>query len=50
MGPISAKFTNYIMLALEGQRFVKLEPSFKDKPREEAENILYLMFKDTLPE
>jgi hypothetical protein len=46
MDPISAKFINYIMLALEGQRFVKLEPQFKEKPREEAENILFIMFNE----
>lgn len=50
MGPVSAKFINFIMLALEGQRFVKLEPSFKEKLREDAENILYLIFNESTPE
>lgn len=41
---VAAEFRNYIMIALEGQRFVRLEKNYKEDIRENAENILYLLF------
>lgn len=38
------------MLALEGQKFVKLEKNFKEDTRENAENVLFMVFNNELEE
>lgn len=41
---VAPEYKNYIMLALEGQRFVKLEKNYKEDKNECSDCILFLTF------
>ena len=39
---IAENYENYIMIALEGQKFVRIGPDYQQETRENAQDILFL--------